>query len=105
MITSQDGDLDRRLEKYARYLTIPGWKYKTAKNRLVEGTKKNRQKLLQQPRKTKERKIPWVGTYNPRVPYKTAIINKNIHLLYANAVNKDIFQPRTIISADRKRPI
>ena len=59
MITSQDGDLDRRLEEYARYLTIPGWKYKTAKNRLVEGTKKNRQK---QPRKKREKKIAWVST-------------------------------------------
>ena len=93
------------MEEYARYFTISGWKYKTAKERLVEGAKKNRQKLLQQPGKTKEKKIAWVSTYDPRVPSKTAIINKTIHLLYANAVNKDIFSPRTIISADRKRPI
>ena len=105
MICSQDDDLDRRLEEYARYRTISGWKYKTAKERLMEGAKTNRQNLLQQPRKKNEKKIVCVSTYDPRVPSKTAIINKTIHLLYANAVNKDIFPPRTIISADRKRPI
>ena len=57
MICSQEDDLDRRLEEYARYLTISGWKYKTNKERLVEGAKKNRQTLLQQPRKKKEKKI------------------------------------------------
>ena len=40
---------------------------------------------------------------DPRVPSKTAIIKKNLHLLHANVVNKEIFPPRTIISADRKR--
>uniref|UniRef100_UPI003AF6EDD9 GIY-YIG nuclease family protein n=1 Tax=Thiolapillus sp. TaxID=2017437 RepID=UPI003AF6EDD9 len=104
MICSQDDDLDRRLEEYARYLTISGWKYKTAKERLVEGAKTNRKKLLQQPRKKREKKIAWVSTYDPRVPSKTAIINKNIHLLHASAVNIEIFPPRTIISADKKRP-
>ena len=76
----------------------------TAKERLVEGAKKNRRKLLQQPRKKREKKIAWVSAYDPRVPSKTAIIYKNFHLLYTNAVNKDIFPSRTIISADRKRP-
>ena len=69
----------------------------------MEGAKKNRRKLLQQPRKKREKKIAWVSEYDPRVPSKTAIIYKNFHLLYTNAVNKDIFPPRTIISADRKR--
>ena len=66
----------------------------------MEGAKKNRQK---QPRKKREKKIAWVSTYDPRVASKTAITNKNIHLLYANAVNKEIFPPRTIISADKTR--
>ena len=103
MICSEDEDLDRRLEEYGRHLTVSGWKYKTAKERLVEGAKKDREKLLNQPRKRKDTKIAWVSTYDPRVPPKTAIIKKNLHLLHANVVNKEIFPPRTIISADRKR--
>ena len=51
----------------------------------------------------REKKIAWVSTYDPRVPSKTAIINKNILLLHASADNKEIFPPRTIVSADRKR--
>ena len=42
MIYSEDEDLDRRLEEYGRHLTATGWKYKTAKERLVEGAKKDR---------------------------------------------------------------
>ena len=103
MICSEDEDLDRRLEEYRRYLTVSRWKYKTAKERLVEGVKKDREKLLNQPRKRKHMKIVWVSLYDPRVPSKTAIIKKNLHLLHANVVNKEIFPPRTIISADRKR--
>ena len=103
MICSEDEDLDRRLEEYGRHLTVSGWKYKTVKERLVEGAKKVRGKLLNQPRKKKDTKIAWVSTYDPRVLSKTAIIKKNLHLLHANVVNKEIFPPRTIISADRKR--
>jgi len=103
MICSEDEDLDRRLEEYGRHLTVSRWKYRTAKERLVEGVKKDREKLLNQPRKRKHMKIVWVCTYNPRVPSKTAIIKKNLHLLHASVVNKEIFPPRTIILADRKR--
>ena len=42
IICSEDEDLDRRLEEYGRHLTATGWKYKTAKERLVEGAKKDR---------------------------------------------------------------
>ena len=66
MICSEDEDLDWRLEEYGRHLTISGWKYKTAKERLVEGVKKDREKLLNQPRRRKEMKIMWVSTYNPK---------------------------------------
>ena len=44
-----------------------------------------------------------MSTFDPRMPSKTAIIKKKIHLLHANVVNRDIFPQRTIISADRKR--
>ena len=103
MICSEDEDLDRRMEECGRHLTVSGRKYKTAKDRLVEGAKKDREKLLNQPRKRKDTKIAWVSTYDPRVPSKAAIIKKNLHLLHANVINKEIFPPRTIISADRKR--
>ena len=105
MICSEDEELDRRLEEYGRHLTVSGWKYKTAKDRLVEGAKKDREKLLNQPRKRKDTKIAWVSTYDPRVPSKTAVIKKNLLLLHANVVTKEIFPPRTIISADRKEKI
>ena len=85
MICSEDEDFDRRLEEYGRHLTVSGWKY------------------LNQPRKRKDTKIAWVSTYDPRVPSKTAIIKKNLHLLHANVINKEIFPPRTIISGYRKR--
>ena len=35
-----------------------------------------------------------MSTYDPRVPSKTAIIKKNLHLLHANIVNKEIFPPK-----------
>ena len=69
----------------------------------MEGAKKDREKFLNQPRKKKDTKIAWVSTYDPRVPSKTTIIKKNLHLLHANVVNKEILPPRTIIPADRKR--
>ena len=57
MICSEDEDLDRRLEEYGRHLTVSGWKYKTAKERLVEGAKKDRAKLPNQTRRRKKKKI------------------------------------------------
>ena len=79
---------------YYYYLTVSGWKYKTAKERLPE------LKTAQ----VKKGKDNCMGEHlDPRVPFKTAIIKKNLHLLHANVVNKEIFPPRTIISADRKR--
>ena len=103
MICSEDSDLQDRVEEYSRYLTISGWDYRTAKRRLQEGTTKNRKKLLQQPRKRKGKKIAWVTTYDPRFPPKSAIIQKNLHLLHANKDNKEIFPRKKIIAADRKR--
>ena len=65
--------------------------------------KKDREKLLNLPRRRNEMKIAWVSTYGPRVPSKTAIIKTNFNLLHAHVVNKVIFTPRTIILVDRKR--
>ena len=45
MICSEDEDLDQRLKEYGRHLNISGWKYTTAKERLVEGVEKDRAKL------------------------------------------------------------
>ena len=61
----------------------------------MEGAKKDREKLENQPRKRKDTKIAWVSTYDLRVPSKTAIIKKKIHLLHANVVNKEIFPPKS----------
>ena len=41
--------------------------------------------------------------YDPRVPSKSMIIRKNLHLLFTNPTNKDIFPDNSIIAADRKR--
>ena len=65
---SEFSEFTPKLEEYGRHLTVSGWKYKTARERLVEGAKKDREKLLNQPRKRKDTKITWVSTYDPRVP-------------------------------------
>ena len=104
MIISDDVNLRKQIEQYAQYLTLSGWPYKTAKCRLEEGAAKNRDKLLSKPRKRRDRKVAWVTTFDPRAPSKSAIIKKHLHLLYANESNKDIFPPKRIIAADRRRP-
>ena len=50
------------VKKSDRHLTVSGWKDKTAKERLVEGAKKDREKLLNQPTRRKATKIAWVST-------------------------------------------
>ena len=57
--------------------------------------KKDREKLLNLPRRRNEMKIAWVSTYNPRVPSKTAIVKKNLHLLHANV---EILPPPPLFS-------
>ena len=104
MICSDDNILKERIEQYAQFLTLSGWPYKMAKARLEEGSAKNRDKLLSKPRKKKDRKVAWVTTFDPRTPSKTAIIKKNLHLLYSNEENREIFPKKRIIAADRKRP-
>ena len=104
MICSEDEDLDRRLEEYGKHLTVSGWKYKTAKETCGRG--EQRQRKIPKPAHEKEGNENRVGEHlDPRVPSKTAIIKKNLHLLYANVLNKEIFPAGTIILSDRKRHI
>ena len=78
MICSEDEDLDRRREEHGSHLTVSGWKYKTAKERLPE------LKTAQ----VKKRKENCMGEHlDPRVPPKTTIIKKNLHLLHTSVVN------------------
>lgn len=104
MIVSDDSTLHARLKEYANYLTLSGWDYKLALSRLEEGARKDRARTLSKPRKKKAKKIAWVSTYDPRLPSKSTIIKKNIHLLYADKENEKLFPKKMVISADRKRP-
>ena len=102
MICSEDEDLDRRLEEYGKHLTVSGWKYKTAKETCGRG--EQRQRKTPKPAHEKEGNENRVGEHlDTRVPSKTAIIKKNLHLLHANVVNKEIFPAGTIILSDRTR--
>ena len=104
-LCSEDTDLEKRTEEYSRYFSMSGWDYSKAKRELKKGTQKDRRTLLNKEKLTTEKKIAWVTTYDPRYPSKSEIIRKNIHLLYANPQNKDIFTKNQIISADRRRKI
>ena len=69
-----------------------------------KGASKDRKYVLHGARKKKKKKIVWVTTYDPRLPLKPSIIQKkSIHLLYQNEENKNIFEKRMIIRADRRR--
>ena len=103
MICSEDDTLENRIQEYARYFAMAGWEYSTALRELRRGANRNRKELLTKPRKKKPPKIAWVSKYDPRVPSKSAIIRKNLHLLYQDNQNKKIFPKNLIIGADRRR--
>lgn len=103
LLCSEDETLKKRIDEYAKHFELSGWNKAQAKKELQKGSAKDREHLLQQPRKTKGRKLAWVTKYDPRLPSKAKIIQKNLHLLYANPENKEIFPRGTIISADRRR--
>ena len=105
MICSEEDTLQKRMEEYARYFAMAGWDYATALRELKRGAKKDRKQILNAPRKQKPPKLAWVSKYDPRVPFKSAIIRKNLHLLYETTENKEIFPKNIIIAADRRRKI
>jgi len=103
MICSDENTLETRLDNYADYFASSGWNRTYAKKELERGATKNRDKLLLQQRKKKLKKLAWVTTYDPRVPSKSQIIKRNLQLLYTDSINRTIFPPKSIISADRRR--
>ena len=103
MICSTQEKLDKRVDEYSKYLAISGWPFQKAKHLLTKATTANRDDILLKPRKNKGKKTAWVSKYDPRLPDKSKIIHKNIHLLYSNTDNKLVFPPGNLISANRKR--
>jgi hypothetical protein len=103
MICSEDQTLKERIEEYAEHFETSGWNKKHVLKELKRGADKDRDTLLNKPRKVKGKKLAWVTTFDPRVPDKTKIINKNLHLLYSNPENKKIFPKKSVIAADRRR--
>lgn len=103
MICSDDNNLEQRILEYAKYFTLSGWKWSRALHELRKGAAKPRHAILNNQTKKQKNKIAWVTKYDPRVPSKCAIINENIHMLYSNPDNKDIFPRKCIIAADRRR--
>ena len=105
MLCSDDQILEERLVEYAKHLAVSGWDYDVALTDLRKGASKDRDTVLHGARKNKNRKkkIAWVTTYDPRVPSKSSIIKKNLHILYQNEENKNIFKKGVIIGADKKR--
>eukprot|EP00745_Piridium_sociabile_P026140 TRINITY_DN41575_c0_g2_i2.p1 TRINITY_DN41575_c0_g2~~TRINITY_DN41575_c0_g2_i2.p1 ORF type:complete len:978 (-),score=173.11 TRINITY_DN41575_c0_g2_i2:3-2936(-) len=103
VLCSDNTTLNKRVREYAAYLTLSGWKWTRALREITKGANKDRDKLLNQPRKPTKKKIAWVSTYDPRVPSKSKIIKKNLVILYSNPENKSIFPKKTLIGADRRR--
>ena len=114
MICSTNAALGYRIDEYAHYFACSGWKFNKAKEAIIKGanysandsdneSNAKRAELLQKPRRKKSKKIAWLNTYDPRLPAKGRIINKNIDLLYRNPRNRDLFPIGTLIAADRRR--
>ena len=102
MICSDDTILHERIEEYAKYLVISGWKYEDAMKGLKEGANVTRKKALRKRSKKKQKKIAWVTTWDPRVPDKSCIIRNNLNLLYKNPDNLKIFPKNSIIAGNRR---
>ena len=113
-ICSHDEYLKPRIDEYAKYFATCGWDYNKAKKLIIKGANyrekdteeeaMNKRKLfLNKPRKKKPLKVPWLSTYDPRLPSKSKILNRHMHILYRNPSNRTRFPEGMIISADRKR--
>jgi hypothetical protein len=114
MICSTNDALCSRIDEYTHYFACSGWNHNKAKSEITRGanfspndseneSKEKRDMVLQRPRTTKKKKIAWLNTYDPRLPSKSSIIKKNIHLLHRNPRNKKLFPLGTIIASDRRR--
>jgi hypothetical protein len=90
IICSHDEYLAPRIEEYARYFAACGWNFDKARRELIKGStynekdteedaRKKREDMLHRPRKKKPKKIAWLSTYDPRVPQKSKILQKNLH--------------------------
>ncbi|KAL8596586.1 hypothetical protein ACOMHN_059727 [Nucella lapillus] len=103
MLCSEDTQLEERIEEYAGYFELSSWNREIAKKELKRGANRDRKEILNQPRQKKPKKIAWVSTYDSRMPPKSRIIRNNLHVLYSNPQNRDIFPSGLIIAADRRR--
>ena len=103
MLVSDDEVLENRINEYAKYLSMSGWKWTKALRAIKKGASKNRQDILCEKPKKRNKKIAWITTHDPRVPSKDSIIQKNLHLLHADPNNLDIFPRSALVAADRKR--
>lgn len=115
MNCSKSSLLKPRLHEYAGYFAACGWPYAKAYNELVKGAQyekneseeeasQKRLELINKPRGKKPKKLVWLSKWDPRAPSKSEIIRKNLHLLYRNPENKQIFHSDSIIAANRRRP-
>ena len=100
MLCSQDDVLEKRIGEYTDYFAMSGWKPNHARKELERGANRDRNQILTKPRTKKSKKLAWVTTYDPRVPPKSKIIKDNLHILYTNPENNNIFPRGMIISAD-----
>jgi len=103
LLCSEDSVLEIRLLEYARYLSLSGWTWEKALSELRAGAHRDRNAILNKPRRKKKKKLAWVTCYDPRAPSKTQIISKNIHLLHASTSNAEMFPRNLLIAADRRR--
>ena len=103
MICSDDDTLAGRVDEYTNYFAASGWKKTKARSELQIGAGRNRAEILSQPRMKKTKKLAWVTTYDPRLPSKSAIIRKNLPLLYSSQQNRQIFPNKLLIGAGRRR--
>lgn len=105
--------LKPRLLEYSKYFEAVGWNRDQAYSGLCKGADYNpketeceanekRERILFKPRVKKPKKIAWVTNWDPRAPPKPKIINNNIHLLYRNRENMEIFPREMLIGANRR---
>ena len=98
LVCSKDDDLNRRLEECGRHLIVSDGSTKPLKRDLQKGQRKSKTPKPSQEKKGKENCMGehlWPHSA-VQSSYKK---KKNLHLLHANTVNKEIFPQRTVISA------